>query len=103
MDPDDISRFTLVRENQSLRGTQHLGSGVEAYLRELLDGSHSSRLINRRTQGLENISTEFVSAVIGAMESHGDLSTQILNNSEISHKLLGELVPLIYKELKATA
>jgi type I restriction enzyme, R subunit len=41
--------------------------------------------------------------MIGAMESHGDLSTQILNNSEISQKLLGELVPLIYKELKATA
>jgi hypothetical protein len=46
---------------------------------------------------------EFVSAVIGAMESHSDLSTQILNNSEISQKLMGELVPIIYKALKATA
>jgi type I restriction enzyme R subunit len=27
------------------------------------------------------------------MESHSDLSTQILNNSEISQKLMGELVP----------
>ena len=35
------------------------------------------------------------------MASSGDLSTQILNNSEISQKLMGELVPLIYRELKA--
>lgn len=46
---------------------------------------------------------EFVSAVLGAMESHSDLSTQIINNSELKQKLLGELVPLIYNRLKATA
>jgi type I restriction enzyme R subunit len=36
------------------------------------------------------------------MESHGDLSTQILNNSELKQKLLGELVPIIYNGLTAT-
>jgi type I restriction enzyme, R subunit len=41
--------------------------------------------------------------VIGAMDSSADLSAQILNNPELSQKLLGELVPIIYKELKATA
>lgn len=41
--------------------------------------------------------------MIGAMDSHTDLSTQILNNSEISQKLMGELVPIIYKVLKETA
>ena len=41
--------------------------------------------------------------MIGAMDSHTDLSTQILNNSEISQKLLDELVPIIYKGLTATA
>ena len=45
---------------------------------------------------------EFLNAVIGAMDSSGDLSAQILNNPELSQKLLGELVPLIYKQLKAT-
>jgi type I restriction enzyme, R subunit len=35
------------------------------------------------------------------MESDTDLSTQILNNSEIKQKLLGELVPIIYKGSKA--
>lgn len=39
--------------------------------------------------------------MIGAMESHTDLSTQILNNSEISQKLLGALVPILYQALKA--
>jgi hypothetical protein len=36
-----------------------------------------------------DLQSEFVGAVIGAMESHNDLSTQILNNSEISQKLMG--------------
>ena len=49
-----------------------------------------------------DLQTEFVGAVIGAMDSHTDLSTQILNNSEISQKLMGELVPLVYKALQAT-
>jgi hypothetical protein len=31
------------------------------------------------------------------MDSSTDLSAQILNNPELSQKLLGELVPLIYK------
>ncbi|MDT5303797.1 MAG: type restriction enzyme subunit, partial [Mycobacterium sp.] len=48
-----------------------------------------------------DLQNEFVSAVIGAMESSEDLSAQILNNSEISQKLMGELVPIIYKGLKA--
>jgi type I restriction enzyme, R subunit len=50
-----------------------------------------------------DLQTEFVGAVIGAMESHTDLSAQILNNSAISQKLMGELVPIIDEGLKATA
>lgn len=50
-----------------------------------------------------DLQNEFVGAVIGAMNSNTDLSTQILNNPELSQKLLGELVPLIYGRLKATA
>jgi type I restriction enzyme R subunit len=42
-----------------------------------------------------------VAAVIAAMDSSADLSAQILNNPELSQKLLDELVPLIYRELKA--
>jgi type I restriction enzyme, R subunit len=46
---------------------------------------------------------EFLAAVIGAMDSYADLSTQILNNPDLSQKLLAELVPIIYEGLKATA
>ena len=37
------------------------------------------------------------------MDSSEDLSTQILNNSEISQKLMGELVPIIYEALTTSA
>ena len=49
-----------------------------------------------------DLQNEFVGAVIGAMESHTDLSTQILNSPEIKQKLLGELVPIIYNSLKVS-
>ena len=41
--------------------------------------------------------------MIGAVDSSEDLSTQILNNSEISQKLMGELVPIIYEALTTSA
>ena len=41
--------------------------------------------------------------MIGAMDSSEDLSAQIMNNPDLSQKLLDELVPIIYKGLKATA
>jgi hypothetical protein len=34
-----------------------------------------------------------------SVEGRSDLSTQILNNSEISQKLMGELVPITYKSV----
>ena len=62
-----------------------------------------------------DLHSEFVT-VIGAMDSSADLSAQILNNlglvgpgcelsldGAVSQKLLGELVPLVYRTLKATA
>ena len=50
-----------------------------------------------------DLQNEFVGAVIGAMDASEDLSAQILNNPDLSQKLLDELVPIIYKGLKATA
>ena len=50
-----------------------------------------------------DLQNEFGGAVIGAMDSHTDLSTQILNNPDLSQKLLAEFVPIIYSGLKATA
>jgi len=47
-----------------------------------------------------DLQNEFVGAVIGAMVSSEDLSTQILNTPELSQKLLGELVPIIYQRVE---
>jgi type I restriction enzyme, R subunit len=41
--------------------------------------------------------------LIGAMDSSVDLSAQIFNNHDLSQRVLDELVPIIYKGLKATA
>lgn len=49
-----------------------------------------------------DLHSEFMTAVIGAMASSEDLSTQIINNPDLSQKLLAELVPIIYEGLKAT-
>jgi hypothetical protein len=35
------------------------------------------------------------------MDSHHDLSLQILNHQHIMKKLLGELVPLVYRHVNA--
>jgi hypothetical protein len=63
--------------------------------------------INRRSDVLflagTDLHNEFLAAVIGAMNSSADLSAQILNNPDLSQRVLDELVPIIYKGLKATA
>ena len=41
--------------------------------------------------------------MIGAMDASEALSAQIINNPDLSQKLLDELVPIIYNGLKATA
>ena len=35
------------------------------------------------------------------MDSSADLAAQILSNPDLSQKLLAELIPIVYKELKA--
>ena len=50
-----------------------------------------------------DLHNEFLQAVIGAMDASEDLSAQIINNPDLSQKLLDELVPIIYNGLKATA
>ena len=49
-----------------------------------------------------NIGATFVDAVIGAMDSSSDLSTQILNDQGLAQKLLEELLPSVYRSLSAS-
>jgi hypothetical protein len=57
---------------------------------------HGERRPRQETQGQKM-------AVCHGERFKAALSEQIINNSEISQKLVGEQVPMIYKALKTTA
>ena len=84
----------LVRGDESLRRWRIVRREGDAAV-------HGDRLA--QFSASPDLHSEFVTAVIGAMDSSADLSAQILNNPDLSQKLLAELVPIIYKRLKATA
>jgi len=80
---------------------------VVTQIKDRLEGSETLQQAQNNSlaqfSASPDLQNEFVGAVIGTMASSEDLSTQILNNPELKQKLLGELVPLIYSRLKATA
>ena len=108
-DPEMVALDEVIAQINDLFSGDHPDSSVRNVVTHIKDRLEESETLQQQAQNNSlaqfsaspDLQNEFVGAVIGAMESHGDLSTQILNNPEISQKLLGELVPLIYKELKA--
>jgi type I restriction enzyme R subunit len=96
-------------ENHDLFSGDHPDPSVRSVVTHMKDRLEESATLQQQAQNNSlsqffaspDLHNEFVSAVIGAMDSSADLSAQILNNPELSQKLLGELVPLIYRELKA--
>jgi type I restriction enzyme R subunit len=109
-DPELVALEDVIAQINDLFSGDHPDSSVRNVVTHIKDRLEESETLQEQAQNNSlaqfsaspDLQKEFVGAVIGAMESHGDLSTQILNNSEISHKLMGELVPLIYKTLQAT-
>jgi type I restriction enzyme R subunit len=57
--------------------------------------------IRRHSSASPDLHDEFVNAVIVAIDASEDLSAQVLNNPDLSQKLLDVLVPIIYTGLKA--
>jgi type I restriction enzyme, R subunit len=110
-DPELAELDEVIAQINDLFFGEHPDSSVRNVVTHIKDRLEESETLQQQAQNNSlaqfsaspDLQNEFVSAVIGAMESHSDLSTQILNNSEISQKLMGELVPIIYKTLKATA
>jgi type I restriction enzyme R subunit len=98
----------IARINDLFSG-DHPDSSVRSVVTHIKDRLEESETLQEQAQNNSlaqfsaspDLQNEFVGAVIGAMDSHADLSTQILNNSEISQKLFAELVPIIYKGLRA--
>ena len=101
----------VIAQINDLFSGDHPDSSVRSVVTHVKDRLEESETLQQQAQNNSlaqfsaspDLQNEFVGAVIGAMESHTDLSTQILNNSEISQKLMGELVPIVYKALQATA
>jgi hypothetical protein len=83
---------------------------TRAWLTNIKDRLEESQTLQQQAQNNSlaqfsaspDLHSEFLSAH-RAMDSSADLSAQILNSPDLSQKLLAELVPIIYKGLKATA
>ena len=101
----------VIAQINDLFSGDHPDSSVRNVVTHIKDRLEESETLQQQAQNNSlaqfsaspDLQGEFVDAVIGAMASSEDLSTQILNNSEISQKLMGELVPIIYEALKASA
>jgi type I restriction enzyme R subunit len=110
-DPEMVALEDVIAQINDLFSGEHPDSSVRNVVTHIKDRLEESETLQQQAQNNSlaqfsaspDLQNEFVGAVIGAMESHSDLSAQILNNSEISQKLMGELVPIIYKALKVTA
>ncbi len=110
-DPELVALEDVIAQINGLFSGDHPDSSVRSVVTHVKDRLEESETLQQQAQNntlaqfsaSPDLQNEFVGAVIGAMDSHTDLSTQILNNSEISQKLMGELVPIIYKALQATA
>ena len=110
-DPELVALDEVIAQINDLFSGDHPDSSVRNVVIHVKDRLEESETLQQQAQNntllqfsaSPDLQNEFVAAVIAAMDSSTDLSAQILNNPELSQKLLDELVPLIYRELKATA
>jgi type I restriction enzyme R subunit len=110
-DPELVALDDVIAQINDLFSGDHPDSSVRNVVTHIKDRLEESETLQQQAQNntlaqfsaSPDLQNEFVGAVIGAMASSEDLSTQILNNPELSSKLLGELVPIIYQGLKPTA
>lgn len=110
-DPELVALDEVIAQINDLFSGEHPDSSVRNVVTHIKDRLEESDTLAQQAQSNNlaqfsaspDLHSEFVSAVIGAMVSSEDLSTQILNSPEIKQKLMGELVPIIYKGLQATA
>ena len=110
-DPEMVALEEVIAQINDLFSGDHPDSSVRNVVAHIKDRLEESETLQQQAQNNSlaqfsaspDLQNEFVGAVIGAMDSSAELSTQILNSSEISQKLLGELVPIVYRALKETA
>ncbi|MCV7401286.1 type I restriction endonuclease subunit R [Mycobacterium fragae] len=108
-DPEMVALDDVIAQINDLFSGDHPDSSVRNVVTHIKDRLEESETLQQQAQNNSlpqfsaspDLHDEFVSAVIGTMNSSEDLSAQILSNPELKQKLLGELVPLIYEELKS--
>jgi type I restriction enzyme R subunit len=110
-DPELVALAEVIDKINDLFSGDHPDSSVKNVVTHVKERLEESETLQQQAQhntlaqfsASPDLHSEFMSAVIGAMASSEDLSTQIINNADLSQKLLAELVPIIYNGLKATA
>ena len=107
-DPEMVAMDEVIAQINDLFSGDHPDSSVRNVVTHIKDRLEDSDTLQQQAQNntlpqfsaSPDLHDEFVAAVIAAMDSSADLSAQILNTPELAQKLLGELVPIIYKGLK---
>ncbi len=110
-DPELVALEQVIAQINDLFSGEHPDCSVRNVVTHIKDRLEESETLQQQAQNNSlaqfsaspDLQNEFVTAVIGAMASSEDLSTQILNNPELSSKLLGELIPVVYEGLKPPA
>jgi type I restriction enzyme R subunit len=110
-DPELVALAEVIEKINDLFSGDHPDSSVKNVVTHVKERLEESETLQQQAQhnslaqfsASPDLHSEFMTAVIGAMASSEDLSTQIINNPDLSQKLLAELVPIIYKGLKASA
>ncbi|TWH23285.1 type I restriction enzyme R subunit [Rhodococcus rhodochrous J45] len=110
-DPEMVALEEVIAQINELLGGDHPDSSVRNVVSHIRDRLVESETLQQQAQNntMEQFSaspdlySEFLATVVGAMESSADLSAQILNNQDLSQKLLGALLPTIYQNLKGAA
>lgn len=110
-DPELVALAEVIEKINDLFSGDHPDSSVKNVVTHVKERLEESETLQEQAQhnslaqfsASPDLHSEFMTAVIGAMASSEDLSTQIINNADLSQKLLAELVPIIYKGLKASA
>ncbi|MBF6278747.1 MULTISPECIES: type I restriction endonuclease subunit R [Nocardia] len=108
-DPQMVALEEVIAKINDLFSGDHPDSSVRNVVTHIRDRLEESETLQQQARhntlaqfsASPDLGIAFIDAVIGAMDSSADLSTQILNNKNLSQKLLGELLPGIYKRLNA--
>jgi type I restriction enzyme R subunit len=108
-DPEMVALTEVIEKINDLFSGDHPDSSVKNVVTHVKERLEESETLQEQAQhnslaqfsASPDLHSEFMTAVIGAMASSEDLSTQIINNADLSQKLLAELVPIIYAGLKS--